>query len=143
MDVAEPRTVFIAMMLLLPAAAVVNAIVLGLQLNPFLKRTPTIATYQNIVDFEKIVARQMYAALLQIVLLVAPGILFVIGLVRLVLAVDDFICVMLPALAIIALGAAFKMLENRARSIPVDDPVLEERRNYIVEVWNSKALPDW
>jgi hypothetical protein len=143
MDVAEPRTVFIATMLLLPAAAVVNAIVHGLQLNSFLKRTPTFATYQNIVDFEKIVARQMYAALLQIVLLVTPGILFVIGLVRLVLAVDDFIYVMLPALAILAFGAAFKMLENRARSIPVDDPVLEERRNYIVEVWNSKALPNW
>ncbi len=143
MDVAEPRTVFIAVMLQLPAAAGVNAIVHGLQLNAFLKRTPTFATYQNIVDFERIVARQMYAALLQIVLLVAPGVLFAVGLVRGALAIDDVIYVILPAFVILALGIAFKKLEHRAASIPVSDPVLEERRNHIVHVWNTRPLPDW
>jgi len=140
---ADPRIACIASMLLPPACAVVNAMVHGARLHTFLKRTPTIATYQNIIEFERVVKRQMYAALLQIVLLVAPGIIFVVGLVRKVIAVDDVLYIVLPSLVIMAIGMAFKTLENRARSLPVHDPILEERRDHIVKVWNSKALPDW
>jgi hypothetical protein len=76
MVVESSRSGYIALMLLLPAVAVVNAYVHGSQLQAFLKRTPAFDTYQNIVDFEKVVARQMYAALVQIALLVAPGLVF-------------------------------------------------------------------
>jgi len=89
------------------------------------------------------VSRQMYAALVQIALLVAPGVVFVVGLVRGVLSVDDILYVVLPSFVILALGAAFKKLENRVRSIPVSDPILEERREHIVRVWNTKPFPDW
>jgi len=134
---------YIALMLLLPAIAVVNSILHGSQLKAFLERTPAIATYQNIIDFERVVARQMYGALLQILLLVGPGVVFVVGLVRGPLAVDDVIYVMLPSFVILALGIAFKNLENRAKSIPVDDPVLADRHAHIIKVWNSKPFPDW
>jgi hypothetical protein len=127
----------------LPAIAAVNALVHGSQLRAFLQRTPAFTTYQNIVDFEKVVARQMYAALLQIGLLVSPGIVFVVGLVRGALDINDVLFVILPALAIGALGMAFKVLENTVRAIPADDPILEERRDHIVRVWNSKPFPDW
>jgi hypothetical protein len=125
------------------AIAAVNALVHGSQLRAFLQRTPAFTTYQNIVDFEKVVARQMYAALLQIGLLVSPGIVFVVGLVRGALDINDVLFVILPALAIGALGMAFKVLENTVRAIPADDPILEERRDHIVRVWNSKPFPDW
>ena len=137
------REGYIIFMLLLPAVAALNAIIHGGQLKNFMERTPAFDTYQNIVDFEKIVARQMYAALVQIALLVAPGIVFIVGLVRGVLSVNDVLYVLLPSIAIFALGLAFKRIENKVRSIPVNDPGLAERRDHIVEVWNSKPFPDW
>jgi hypothetical protein len=144
MEITESsRGIYIALMLVLPAIAAVNALVHGFQLRAFLQRTPAFTTYQNIVDFEKVVARQMYAALLQIGLLASPAIILVIGLVRKVLGANDILFVILPALAIAALGLAFKSLENRVRSIPAEDPILDERRDHIVRVWNSKPFPDW
>jgi hypothetical protein len=137
------REGYIIVMLLLPAVAALNAIIHGGQLKSFLDRTPAFDTYQNVVDFEKIVARQMYAALVQIALLIAPGVVFIVGLVRGVLSVNDVLYVLLPSMAILALGIAFKRIENRVRSIPVNDPVLAERRDHIIKVWNSKPFPDW
>lgn len=137
------RTGYITLMLLLPAVAVLNAIIHGSQLREFLERTPAFATYQDIVELEKIVARQMYAALVQIVLLVAPGVVFVVGLVRGVLSVEDILFVVLPSFVILALGVAIKKVENTVRSIPVADPILEERREQIVKVWMTKPFPDW
>jgi hypothetical protein len=139
----DSRSIYIALMLALPALAAVNALVHGSQLRAFLRRTPAFTTYQHIVDFEKVVARQMYAALLQIGLLASPAIIFVIGFVRKALASSDILFVILPALVIAALGMAFKNLEYKVRSIPADDPILEERRDHIVKVWNSKPFPDW
>ena len=137
------RTGYIALILLLPAVAVLNALIHGSQLKAFLERTPAFATYQNIVEFEGVVTRQMYAALFQIALLVAPGVVFVVGLIRGVLSVDDILYVVLPSFVILGLGLAFKKVENKVRSIPVSDPILEERRDHIVRVWNTKPFPDW
>lgn len=137
------RTGYIALILLLPAVAVLNALIHGTQLKAFLERTPAFATYQDIVEFEKVVARQMYAALIQIALLVAPGIVLVVGIVRGVLSIEDILYVVLPSFVILALGLAFKQVENKVRSIPVSDPILEERRDHIVKVWNAKPFPDW
>jgi len=134
---------YIALILLLPVVATLNAIIHGSLLKQFLERTPAFATYQDIVEFEKIVARQMYAALVQIALLVAPGVVFVVGLVRSVLTVNDILFVVLPSFWILAIGVAFKQVENRVRSIPVSDPILEERRYHIVKVWLTKPIPDW
>jgi len=134
---------YIALILLLPAVAVLNALIHGSQLKAFLEQTPAFATYQDIVEFEKVVARQMYAALVQIALLVAPGVVFVVGLVRKVLSVEDILYVVLPSFVILGLGIAFKKVENKVRSIPVSDPILEERRDHIVKVWMSKPFPDW
>ncbi len=137
------RNGYIALMLLLPAVAVLNALIHGSQLKAFLGRTPAFATYQDIVEFEKVVARQMYAALVQIALLVAPGVVLMVGIVRGVLSVEDILYVVLPSFVILALGLAFKKIENQVRSIPVSDPILEERRDHIVRVWNTKPFPDW
>jgi hypothetical protein len=144
MEITESsRGLYIGLMLVLPTIAAVNALVHGSQLRAFLQRTPAFTTYQDIVEFEKVVARQMYAALLQIGLLASPAIVLVFGLVRKILAADDILFVILPALAIAALGMAFKHLENKVRAIPAEDPILEERRQHIVRVWNSKPFPDW
>ena len=144
MEIADDsRGLFLAVMLVLPAIACVNSFVHSSQLKAFLERTPAFETYQTIVDFEQVVSRQMYAALLQIGLLVSPGVIFMIGLIMGTLTVEDVIYVMLPSMVVLALGLAFKKLENRVKSIPVSDPILAERRDHIVTVWDSKPFPDW
>lgn len=137
------RTGYVALMLLCPAIAVLNALMHGSQLKRFLERTPVFSTYQDIIDFEKIVARQMYAALVQIALLVAPGVVLVVGIIRDVLSARDILYFVLPSFVIMALGFAFKTLENKVRSIPVSDPILDDRRDHIVNVWLTKPFPDW
>ena len=137
------RNGYIIWMLILPAVAALNAFVHGGQLKAFLQRTPAIDSSRHIVDLEKVVARQMYAALVQIALLVAPGVVFIVGLVRGVLSVGDVLFVVLPSVGILALGLAFRTVENRVKSIPVNDPVLAERRDHIIKVWNTKPFPDW
>jgi len=134
---------YVALILLLPAVAVINAIIHGAQLKGFLERTPAFTTYQDIVEFEKVVARQMYAALVQIALLVAPWVVFIVGIVRKIITPSDIVYVVLPSFVILGLGVAFKKLENKVRSIPVSDPILEERREHIVRVWLTKPFPDW
>jgi hypothetical protein len=143
MNLPDPRTPYIATLLLLPAVAVVNSFLHRRQLASFLRQTPAIATYQDIVAFEKTVARQMYAALLQIALLVAPWIVFGYGFVQDVLTVDDLGLVIAPSFVVLALGLNYKRLENRARSIRAEDPTLGDRRDHIVEVWMRKPFPDW
>ena len=143
MIVEASRTGYITLMLLLPVVAVLNAIIHGSQLKAFLERTPAFATYQDIVEFEKVVARQMYAALVQIGLLAAPGVVLVVGILRGVLSVGDILYVVLPSFVILGLGVAFKQVENKVRAIPVSDPILEERRDHIVKVWMTKPFPDW
>ncbi len=143
MDFSDPRTQYIVSLLVLPALAVVNSFIHRRQLTSFLRQTPAIVTYQDIVAFEKTVARQMYAALLQIALLVAPWIVFGYGYVRDVLTFDDLGLVIAPSFVVLALGLNYKRLENRARSIRAEDPMLAERRDDIVGVWVRKPLPDW
>ncbi len=143
MNIGDPRTVLIGAMILLPAAGVVNGIVHGRLLRQFVRDTPAFRTYQDIVDFEHMVARQMYAALMQILLLALPGLLFAVGLFRKILGPGDFIYILVPAAAIFVMGKAFKGLEVRAQAIPAEDPILEERRQHIIETWIKKPLPDW
>ena len=143
MDFSDPRAVYIAALLLLPAAAVVNSFFHRRQLSSFLKKTPAIMTYQDITAFEKTVARQMYAALLQIALLVAPWIVFGHGVFSEILTIDDLGFVIAPSFVVLALGLNYKRLENRARSLRAEDPILAERRDHIVEVWMRKPFPDW
>jgi hypothetical protein len=67
MNLGDSRTVLIGAMVLLPAAGVVNAVIHGRLLSQFVRDTPAFRTYQDIVNFENMVARQMYAALMQII----------------------------------------------------------------------------
>jgi hypothetical protein len=130
-------------MVLLPTAGVVNAVIHGRLLGQFVRETPAFRTYQDIVNFEVMVARQMYAALMQILLLVLPGLLFAVGLLRKILGPADFVYILAPSVVIFVLGKIFKNLEARAQSIPAEDPVLEERRQHIIETWIKKPFPDW
>lgn len=139
----EPRNLFIALILLCPAVAIINALIFGNKLKQFAQRTRMFSSQDDIVDFQRVVSQQMYAALVQIVLLSVPAVLFVVGIMRGFLGVSDLVFVVVPSLIILAMGIAMKKTEQQVRRIPARDDDLARQRDAIVTTWMKKPLPDW
>jgi hypothetical protein len=139
----EPRNLFIALMLLCPAVAVVNSLVFGSKLKRFARRIRMFSSQDDIVRFQRVVAQQMYAALTQIVLLSVPAVLYVLGVVRRFLGVADLVFVIVPSLVVLAFGIAMKKVEQQVRRIPTRDEDLARQRDAVVTTWMRKPFPDW
>ncbi len=137
------RDLLLVGLLALPAAAVLNAAYFGVELRRFLRDTPRITGTHELERLKAVVARQMYAALAQIVLLAAPPILFGIGLVQGLLDPSEVLVVVVPAAAALLAGAAFKRTEAQVRSLPAADEHLAAQRDAIVRTWLRKPVPDW
>lgn len=137
------RDVYLLLLLALPAGAALNALWFGRELRHFADETPRLESTADLQRFRRVVGRQMYAALVQILLLALPPIIFFYGLTRKILTVGDLLLVVLPAAAIIVLAQLNRRHETRVRSIPAADPELERERDRIVRTWNRRPLPDW
>ena len=130
-------------MLALPALAVVNAFWFGTELKNFVSSTPRLESSHDIERFKTVVAHQMYAALVQFVLLAAPPIVFFVGVFRSVLSPSDILYIIGPSAVILIVAAIYRSEEKRAKSIPTADPELERQRDAIIHTWLRKPLPDW
>jgi len=122
------------------ALALVNWLVGVAALKSFLSRTPAIANAFDLESYAGLVRRHMAQALLQAFLLVAGMLLGIyvlasnqVGLLQ-VLALNGII---------LAAGKLGKPLEERARSLPVGDPLLEQRYRSIGITWVKKPFPDF
>lgn len=109
-------------------------------LRSFISRTPAIATPLDLENFAGLVRRHMSQALLQAVLLVA-GIL--LGIYVLARGLAELPLVLVLNGIIFFAGTIGKPLEERARSLKVLDPLLEERYRAICLSWVKKPCPDF
>jgi len=139
----EPRSLYLMAMLGLPALAVVNAFWFGTELKNFVDSTPRLESSHDIERFKTVVAHQMYAALIQIVLLATPPIVYFIGIFRGVLSPSDIVFIIGPSAVILIVAAIYRPHEKRAKTIPTADPELERQRDAIIHTWLRKPLPDW
>lgn len=131
----------VAVSLLLAAAAL--AVFLGLDLRRFLANTPVLTSISGIIAFKEAVARQMYGAL-GVLLLGAAAVLAATAGLYLRLADWSEIPVFLAALGVfLAAGIWCRMVERRAKAIPVVDDEIARRRDEIVRIWTSRPLPTW
>ena len=137
------RSTYLLLMLGLPALAIVNAVWWGSELQQFTKRVTAFESTAHIEKFKTVVAHQMYAALVQIVLLAAPPIVFFVGLARHLLAPTDVLFIILPSALVIVVAAIYKKVETQARSIPAADDELRRQRDEIISTWIKKPLPNW
>jgi hypothetical protein len=124
-------------------AGIANAIYFGLQLKRYAERTHVLDSALAMLRFKKIVANQMYAALAQIALLIAPPALFFLGVFLDVLNASDIFWVIGPAIVVIVVAMVFRSWEQMAKSIPASDPEIEEQRNAVIRTWMRKPLPNW
>jgi hypothetical protein len=139
----EPRALFIALMLICPVIAIVNAVISGNKLKKFARRMRMFSSFDDILTFQKVVAQQMYAALVQIVLITIPAVLYVVGAVRGYMNPSDLIIVIVPAFVVLYIGLRGKEVERRIRVIPAKTKDLERQRDDIVTTWVKRPLPDW
>jgi hypothetical protein len=137
------HTVFIALIVAFPILALVNVVYFGLELRSFLARTATLESSLDLLRYRKVVGHQMYAALAQIGLLLAPLLVFIVGILLDVLEASDIVFVIAPALVIIVVAVVFRGWEQHAKTIPAADPELEAQRDAVVRTWMRKPFPDW
>jgi hypothetical protein len=130
-------------MLVLPAIGAVNSIYHGRLLQAYVRQTKRINDIAALALFQATVARQMYAALVQLVLLVAPIILYFIGIPTEILRFADIAFVMIPGGILIALGYHFKKVEVEACRIPAVGEDLDEQRLAVIKTWRTRPLPNW
>lgn len=136
------RSTYLMLMLLLPAIAAVNALYFGAELRHFAMEVPRLESSHHLERFKQVVARQMYAALVQIVLLALPAVVFVVGITRGALTAGDILFVVIPAAVIILIAQVNRRDEARVRELPAE-PTLTAQRDRIVRTWVRKPLPDW
>ncbi len=127
----------------LPSLSLVSGIVLMTELKKFMAKTPRIETEQELEHFKKIVKHQMYAALLQIVLLGTPVFIFSYGIQKGILGFGDILYVIVPNSIVIALGLFLRKLEKKGQSISASNPELRSEVDSVVYFWKKKALPNW
>jgi hypothetical protein len=137
------RTVFICVMVLLPALGTVNAIYHGRLLQHYVRQTKRIRDLDGLAQFQKTVARQMYAALVQLVLFLVPMILYFIGIPSEILRLGDIVFVFVPGGILIALGYHFKKVESEACRIPALGEELDKQRLAVIKTWKTRPLPNW
>jgi len=115
----------------------------GSELKQFLSRVPQLRSQEDLDEYRRMAGRQMYAALIQIVVLGTPFILFMYGVFK-----GYFNCI--HVLLYLALnGALFmvsmmiKQIELQVRQLPAANEAIAAERDRIVHIWRTKALPNW
>lgn len=130
-------------MLILPAFGIANAVYHGRLLQDYVRRTRTIEDVAGLGQFQKMVARQMYAALFQLVLIFTPIVIYFIGVPTEILRFADIVFVMIPGGVLMALGYYFKKVEAEACRIQAVNEDLDEQRLAVIKAWRTKPLPTW
>lgn len=137
------RTQLLTLMVLLPTIGVVNSWWFAGELRRFLDQTSTLSSTIDLERFKQVVARQMYAALVQIFVLGSPLLLFFFGIYRGDIHPTDLLWIVVPSLVVMVLGFMYKGLESKVKGIPTGSDELARQRDAIVSTWNSKPFPDW
>ena len=125
----------------LPCIGLVMALVLIGRLRGFLEETPTLSSAGDVQRFTGLVSAQMWGALVQIVLLILPPIIYIAGLISGSLRGSDALYVILPETVVLIAGKLLSPVEKRAMAIPATDTVLERQRDRIVHIWKKGVIP--
>lgn len=102
-----------------------------------------ISTMMELTRFKRMVRKQMFQALIQIILLGSMGTLSFVGILIGSIDTIQFLAVLAMNGVVIYTGNQGKSIENRARDLPVDDLELRTQYGNICRTWRLKAFPDF
>jgi len=116
---------------------------LGREMKDFVADMPALQTVEHLNCFKRLVARNMYGALAQIVLFLIPWVVYVFGLNYRALLQGEVAIIFALSIATFIANLRMKKDEEAVRHLPVEDPDLRAERDRVVETWMRKVLPDW
>ena len=143
MDESSFRTVLIATLLVPQIAALASSLWFGERLREFAARHKAIETQDDLLAYKRLVAGQMYAALIQIVLLASPPFIFIVGTMVREISTSDLGFILLPSCFVFFVSMRYKALESRIQNLPTGTSDIRQERDHVNEVWVSKPFPDW
>lgn len=113
----------------------------GSEVKRFLKRHHEISDVRVLEEFKSLVKRNMYAALVQFVVLS-------LGLILGIILMFTFkhlgvLAVLTVNSLIFSLSQIFGKLEKKARSLPVANENLAQKYRQVSETWVKKPFPDF
>ena len=112
-------------------------------LNSFLKSYTRIGSAADLEDFKQMVRKQMYQAMLQIVLLGGMTVVSVIGILTGRITFAQFAAVLVLDGVIWFAGKKGKALEKRAQRLRVEDPELAKEYGSVCRTWFGRPFPDF
>ena len=129
--------------LLLFVLALINAAIAFSAIKDFLASHTVIDSPRTFETFKQLARRQMIQALVQVGFLLPMGFLGGYGVVTHRLDKKEFVVFLLLNGVVFLFARMGKGNEERARSLKVLDPTLEDQYRAVCRSWLRKALPDF
>ena len=121
----------------------INLMIGIINVKKFLSEKTSIKTTQCLEDFKNMARRQMIQAILQIGVLGIMGILGIVGIVTGKLSLMEFLLFLLLNVIIIIIGKFCSGVEEKVRSLTVEDEILASEYQSVCETWVHKPFPDF
>ncbi len=118
-------------------------VVLAYDMLRFLSRTRQIRFPQEMESLKRLVARNMLAALAEILILLIACAALLGGAYEGLLGWSDAPVGLFLALVLIIGSRLTRRLEGKVRMVPVIDPFLRQEHEQVLHTWQYKQLPDW
>jgi hypothetical protein len=123
--------------------ALAMAVISGMEMKAFVAEVQVMRTAEQLARFKRLAARNMYGALLQILLFIVPWGVYIFGLSQQVLRQGEVVIIFVLSIVTFLVSMFLKKDEEAARALRVEDPDLRAERDRVVKTWMHKAFPDW
>lgn len=120
--------------------AAINSIIAAISIKSFLSRHTSIDNRETIEELKKVVRKQMYQSLLQMLLLIGGNIMGLAGLIK---GTTSLLLIIIINGIIFILGKILKGDEDKVRDMEIQDITLKREYEDICDTWTRKAFPDF
>jgi hypothetical protein len=134
---------YFSSILVLFILGMVNFTLGTMAVRKFLETHAVIGGYGDLSDFKSMVRKQMYQALIQILLLGGMTVISVIGILTDELTFTQFVMVLVLDGIVWFAGKKGKTVEQRAQGLGVQDPELREEYKSVCRTWVIRPFPDF
>ncbi len=134
---------YIGWILLLFVLGIINLLIGVKGIKDFLSQDSSIRTYQSLESFKNMVRKQMYQALLQLIILGTMTVIGIVGMLTGKLNFNGILLFLLLNVINIFAGKWGKGFENKARLLKVEDPKFLTEYKSICRTWFRKMFPDY